>query len=67
MNISLSPHRRGGSAVIVVITILAILLIYIAANLRSMSFLDREIKRGEHRQLHRLHTQVVATNSPLRL
>ncbi len=66
MRISTSSRRRDGSAVIVVMVLLAIVLMYIAANLRSMNFLEREIKLVERQQLHRLHPQTVTTNTPPR-
>ena len=41
-----SPRRRqAGSAVIVVMALLAIILVYVAGNLRTLNSLARELKR----------------------
>ena len=49
-------HRRDerGSAVVVVITLLAIILIYIAGNARTLQHLDREVKLIERKQVRRI-------------
>jgi hypothetical protein len=55
INISLSSKRRErGMAVIVVITLLSIVLIYIAGNLRALHNLGRDLKLVEQRQTRRL-------------
>jgi len=61
--------RQAGSAVIVVIGILAILLIYIGANLRTLHCLGRELRLVERQQLRRLAAECAppATNAPARL
>lgn len=56
-------HRHSGSAMIVVITLLAIVLIYIGGNLRALEDLRREIKLVERRQLHRVQSATVNTNT----
>jgi hypothetical protein len=60
-----SPRRReAGSAVIVVLALLAIMLVYVAGNLRTLNSLGRELKLLELQQTRRLQTAVRATNSP---
>jgi predicted metalloprotease len=48
--------RRGerGSAVIVVIALLAIVLLYLGANVRTLNSLGRELKLIERQQTRRL-------------
>jgi len=60
------PHQpqQSGSAVIVVLALLALMLIYIAANSRTLSSLGRELKLLELQQIHRLETTPARTNSP---
>ncbi len=60
-------HRRTGErgmAVIVVIAIVAILLIYIGGNLRTLHLLSRDLKLVEQRQIRRLSNPNPATNAP---
>jgi hypothetical protein len=56
--------RPAGSAVIVVLALLAIMLVYVAGNLRTLNSLGRELRLLELQQTHRLQTAVRATNSP---
>jgi hypothetical protein len=49
-----ASHTRSGSAVLVLIVLLAIIMGYIAANLRSLHYLSRELKLVERQQLQRL-------------
>jgi hypothetical protein len=58
------PRRQSGSAVIVVMALLAIILIYVAANLRTLTSLGRELKLLERQQIRRLQTAAPRTNSP---
>jgi hypothetical protein len=57
--------RRGerGMAVIVVIAFLAILFVYIAANIRALDHLNRELKFIEQKQTRRLAQPEPKTNS----
>jgi hypothetical protein len=55
-------RREGGSAVIVVIALLAIVLIYLAANIRTLSALGRELRVVEQKQTQRLAHSIVRTN-----
>ncbi len=58
------PRRQSGSAVIVIIAILAILLIYVAGNLRTLANLGRELRLVECQQTRRLRATAPKTNSP---
>lgn len=59
---SLRRNERG-MAVIAVIGLIAILLIYVAGNARTLHLLGKEIKLHETRQVRRLAT-LSATNAP---
>jgi hypothetical protein len=50
------PRRQGerGMAMIAVVTIIALVLMYVAANLRSLQKLGRGLDRIEKRQIQRL-------------
>lgn len=56
-------QRQRGVAVLVVLTLLAILLIFIAGNVRALRCLDQELKLVERRQIKRLNA-LSATNAP---
>jgi hypothetical protein len=49
-----SRARESGMAVIGVLGLLAIVLIYMAANIRTLNTLDGELKLIERQQTHRL-------------
>jgi hypothetical protein len=51
-----AAHRRSeeGVAVVVVIALLAILLVYVAGNARTLHLLSRDIKLVEQQQLRRI-------------
>jgi hypothetical protein len=55
-------NRRSGSAMIVVITLLVIVMAYIAGNLRALEDLRREIKLVERHQIRRVQTANANTN-----
>jgi hypothetical protein len=58
------PRRREqGMAVIVVMALVAILLIYLAGNLRTLYSLSRELKLLDQKQTRRLASATVRTNS----
>ena len=62
-----SPRHRGrrsGSAVIVIMALLAIILIYVAANLRTLYILGAELRLLERRQVQRLQGVPPVTNAP---
>jgi len=55
--VSISERRRRaqqGTAMIVVLALLALLLIYVLANIRTLSSLGRELKLLDQRQTQRL-------------
>ena len=63
----LSPRAsrpgQSGSAVIVVLALLTILLIYVAGNIRTLSSLGRELRLLEHQQTLRLQKVTATTNA----
>jgi hypothetical protein len=48
--------REGGSAVIVVIALLSIILIYLAGNVRCLNLLKRDLALIDRQQTRRLET-----------
>jgi hypothetical protein len=66
MNIPVSKRGRdqAGMAVIVVISILAIILIFVAGNLRTLHLLHNDLKLIEKQQTSRLARVPLITNSP---
>jgi len=60
---SLRPDRgpRSGFTVLIVLVLMAIVLIYIGANVRSLHQLNREMKLIERRQVQRLKLQTTNT------
>jgi hypothetical protein len=57
-------HRRqNGSAVFVFISLLAIMMILVAANGDALSHLHQETKLLEHRQIERLNDSQTNTNA----
>ncbi|HOX58973.1 MAG TPA: hypothetical protein PLC99_18980 [Verrucomicrobiota bacterium] len=57
-------HRQRGSAVIIVLALLVIMLIYVAGNIRTLQSLGRELRLIEQQQTQRLKTVGRATNAP---
>lgn len=57
-------RRENGTAVIVVLALLAILLGYVSFNVLTLDRLSREVKFVEKRQIRRLQASVALTNSP---
>jgi len=55
-------HRQEGTAVIVMLAILSIMLLYIAATTRSLNSLNQELMLLEQRQVRRLDA-LSATNT----
>lgn len=49
--------RNDGSAVVVMIALLGLMLVFVGANLKTLHFLKREIKLIDTRQVHRLERQ----------
>jgi hypothetical protein len=65
----LPKRRRQGSAVIVMMALLSIMLLYIAASVRSLYTVDRELKLLERHQTRRLKalnatSRLATTNTP---
>jgi hypothetical protein len=56
-------HRQDGIAVLSVLGLIAIVMVYVAANVRTLHSLDGELKLVERRQIHRLQTATKAANS----
>jgi len=54
---------QRGVAVIVVLALLAIILLYISANARTLYYLDREIKLIERQQIQRLAKPLPRTHA----
>jgi type II secretory pathway component PulK len=57
-----SNQSQRGTAVIVMLAILSLMFIYIAANVRSLGTLEREIKLLDQKQIRRLE-RISATNN----
>jgi hypothetical protein len=57
-------RQQSGSAVIVIMALLAILLLYMAYNLRTLANLGRELRLLERQQTHRLQAAAPKTNAP---
>ena len=59
-------YRRGksGMAVIIVMTLLAIILLYVAFNARTLYHLGRDLKLTEQKQTQRLAQSGLKTNTP---
>jgi hypothetical protein len=53
-----TKRNESGMAVIVILALVAIMLIYIAANLRTLSALHRDINLMETKQVRRLAANV---------
>jgi len=56
--------RQSGSAVIVVMALVAIILLYVAGNLRTLHNLGRELRLIERQQVRRLQKATPPTNAP---
>jgi hypothetical protein len=57
-------HHDRGTAVIVVMALIAIVLIFMAGNLRTIRNLDRDVKLLERAQNRRLQPSIPAAHSP---
>jgi hypothetical protein len=63
-HVSRPRRHQSASAVIIVMALLALILIYVAANIRTLTSLDRELRLLERRQTQRLKHLAPATNAP---
>ena len=65
-----APTQEGGSVVFVFISLLAIMMILVAANGNALSRLHQETKLLEHRQIERLNASqtnaVTTVESPVK-
>lgn len=61
MKLPIQParHHERGVAVVIVLALLTILMLYIAANMRSLRIMSQEIKLVEQRQLRHWNVNVV--------
>jgi hypothetical protein len=60
---SQSAGRQNGTAMIVVLALLAFILIYILANARTLHTLGRELRLLDQRQTQRLRSSTHARSS----
>ena len=58
----IAARRNHGSAVVVMIVLLGLMLIFVFANVKTLHFMSRELKLIEKRQLQRLNATVPATD-----
>jgi hypothetical protein len=63
-HVSRFKRSQSGSAVIVIMALLAILLLYMAYNIKTLANLGRELRLLERQQTRRLQTTAPRTNSP---
>jgi hypothetical protein len=56
-------HSRSGMAVIIVLAFVAIILIYLAANARTLLWLERDLRLVEQKQVLRLTGTNIKTNA----
>jgi hypothetical protein len=56
-------HRQSGSAVVIFITLLAIMLMLITANSSTLLHLHRELKLLDQRQVERLNASQTNTTT----
>lgn len=59
----ITNRSRSGMAVIIVLAFLAIILIYLAGNARTLHWLERDLKLVEQKQIHRLAGTSIKTNA----
>lgn len=59
----ITHQSRSGMAVIIVLAFLAIILIYLAGNARTLYWLERDLKVIEQKQVQRLGGTNIKTNS----
>jgi hypothetical protein len=62
-DLRIANHSRSGMAVIIVLAFLAIILIYLAGNARTLRWLERDLKLVEQKQVHRLAGTNIKTNA----
>ncbi len=57
-------HGERGVAIVVVLAIISIVLLLVAANLRALNDLGREVRLLDERQTHRLEKQTGGMTNP---
>ena len=62
-----ASRRNHGSAVVVMIILLGLMLIFVFANLKTLHFIDRELKLIEKRQVQRLSAKALAMHTNLQI
>jgi len=62
-HLPITNRSRSGMAVIIVLAFLAIILIYLATNARTLFWLERDLKLVEQKQVQRLAGTNIKTNS----
>jgi len=62
LSLRIASRSDDGSAVVVMIVLLGLMLIFVLANLKTLHFMDRELKLIEKRQVQRLSATALATN-----
>jgi hypothetical protein len=60
--VPIASRRNHGSAVVVMIVLLGLMLIFVFANVKTLHFMSRELKLIEKRQLQRLNATTPATH-----
>jgi hypothetical protein len=58
----IAARRDHGSAVVVMIVLLGLMLIFVFANVKTLHFMSRELKLIEKRQIQRLSATTPATH-----
>ncbi|MCW5550773.1 MAG: hypothetical protein KIS67_01270 [Verrucomicrobiae bacterium] len=53
-------HGRDGVAMVVVLALLALILVFVAANLRALHSLKRDLKIVEQQQIKRLNIRMAS-------
>jgi hypothetical protein len=59
----ITNHSQSGMAIIIVLAFLAIILIYLAANARTLYWLEWDLKTVEQKQVQRFAATNIKTNS----
>jgi hypothetical protein len=57
-----NPQHERGTAVVAVLALIAILLVYVSVNLRTLDHLGRELTLLEQKQQQRLRSVTASTN-----
>ncbi len=63
-HVSRSSRNQNASAVIIIMALIALILVYVAANVRTLANLGRELRLLERQQTLRLKQLAPKTNAP---